>query len=224
MGAVLHTAAPTRAGLLALAAAVLGLAAHGEAGGTVHLSATTLVVGLGVVLATARLSTVPPRPLRTAAVLAAGQLAMHLAQGHALPGLDAGHAMPATAMPGMTMPGMATGSAAADLGMIGAHLTVAAVVAAGVVQADRGLARAARHAAVRVVSALARLVGGPEPVAPTVVVGTAHGSPAVVPVAALLTRIHPRRGPPSGPGTPTSIPHGRTPPCPLPGRRAPSPA
>jgi hypothetical protein len=208
--------ATLRAGLLALAAVVLGLAAHGEAGGSTTVSAPTLLVGLGVVLATARLATAPPRPLRTAAVLAAGQLAMHLAQGHGLAAPAAHHAMP-----GMTA---TAGSPGADLTMIGAHLAVAAVVAAGIVQADRGLARAGRQATARVVAVLARLVRVPELPAPASASLRPEAPPTTVPVTTRLTRIHPRRGPPSGRPTPTTtpLPYGRTSPCTTPGRRAPS--
>lgn len=210
-------AAP-RSWLVAFAAVVLGLAAHGEAGGATAVSTTTLLVGLGVVLVTARLATAPPRPLRTAGVLAAGQLAMHLSQGH-------GSAMPADhhAMPGMTA---TPSSSVADLMMVGAHLAVAAIVAAGIVAADRGLARATRRATARVVAVLARLVRAPELPVPLPASPRPEAPPTTVPVTNRLTRIHPRRGPPSGRHTPTSlaIPYGRTSPCTIPGRRAPSPA
>jgi hypothetical protein len=212
--------ASLRPGLLALAAVVLGLAAHGEAGGATTVSTTTLLVGLGVVLATARLATAPPRPLRTAGVLAAGQLAMHLAQGHGLAASAPDHTMPG--MHGMTA---TPGSPVADLTMIGAHLAVAAVVAAGIVHADRGLARAGRQVTARVVAVLARLVRVPELPAPAPASPRPEAPPTTVPVTSRLTRIHPRRGPPSGLPTPTTIPlaNGRTSPCTTPGRRAPSP-
>lgn len=210
--AVVGLPAPTRAGLLALAAAVLGLAAHSGAGGSTALTTSTLLVGAAVVAVTARLATAPPRPVRTAAVLAAGQLALHLAQGHPAQGHGA--------MPGMVAPD--TGPSG-ELVMIGAHLAVAVLVAGGIVHADRALVAAGRRLSHQVGVAVA-VLGGSRP-RPVVAPGCSpvDHPPAVPATGRRVTRLHPHRGPPSGRHVPTPYLLGRISPCPIPGRRAPCP-
>lgn len=204
-------ATPARAVLLGLVAAVLGVAAHGEAGGPLVVGPSA-VAAVGVVaLGTALLGARPHPVVRLAAVLAGGQLALHLA----LPGDAAGHDHHAT-------------GAGAGPGMVVAHLAVAVLVAAGIVHADRALARAARRR-LRGVAVWARLLDGPPP-APA-------GATPLIARPAHTTRVrraavghHPRRGPPSPHRTGsrpvrTATPprHGRTPSCPHRGPRPPAP-
>ncbi|GAA4870904.1 hypothetical protein [Actinomycetospora straminea] len=202
-------AAPPRAVLLGACAGVVGVAAHGSAGGTLLVSPATVLVTLAVVLVTALLR--PRRAGRLAAVLAAGQLAIHLAtptDGHA--GHHGVHAAP-------------------DGGMVLAHVAVAVLVALGFAHADRALARAVRR---RVTTWARRLAGPPVPSDPPRVPADPP-APTARRRHAVVTH-HPRRGPPSPPEdrTPHRVPDraatpprsGRTPACPHRGPRPPVPA
>src|SRR5689334_21655268 len=94
-------ATPARAVLLGACAAVLGVAAHGEAGGAVAVTPSALAVGVAVTLATAVLGARPRSAALLATVLAGGQVALHLALstgGHDHHGM---HATPDTHGPGM---------------------------------------------------------------------------------------------------------------------------
>lgn len=200
-----------RAVLLGGCAGVVGVAAHGSAGGALLVSSTTVLVTLAVALVTAALGTRPQHAGRLAAVLAAGQLAIHLVQPA---DVHAGHH------------GV---HAAPDAGMVLAHVAVAVLVALGFAHADRALARTARR---RAATWARRLAGPPVPSEPA-----RAPVPPPAPTArrrhAVVTH-HPRRGPPSPPrtGRATASPvraatpprPGRTPPCPLRGPRPPVPA
>jgi len=177
-------AAAPRAVLLGVCATVLGVAVHGEAGGAIAPAAPTLAVAVLVVLATALLGSRPGSPARTVAVLAAGQLALHLS----LPGggtEHAHHGAPAAHGPGMVL----------------AHLAVAAVVGGALVRADRALARALRErwttlrCSWRALLTDVPVVAGPVPL-------LARPAPAAPgPAARAAVGHHPRRGPPSARGT-----------------------
>ncbi|MFC5137470.1 hypothetical protein ACFPK1_04450 [Actinomycetospora rhizophila] len=197
-------ATPARAALLGTGAAVLGVAAHGEAGGAVAAGPAALAVGVAITLATAVLGARPRPAALLATVLAGGQVALHLALSAGAHGHHAGHAAPDTHGPGMLV----------------AHLAVAVLVAGGIARADRSLARAARRA---VRTWWGRLLAGPPP-------RSAH-DPVLPPRPARASRerraavtLHPRRGPPSPRSTATTPRHGRTPPCPHRGPRPPAPA
>ncbi|PVZ12886.1 hypothetical protein [Actinomycetospora cinnamomea] len=173
-------AAAPRAVLLGVSAAVLGVAAHGEAGGAVAATAPATVVAVLVVLATALVGARPGSPGRTVGVLAAGQLALHLS-------LPAGHTDHAHHGPAATPHGP---------GMVLAHLAVAVVVGGAIVRADR----AAREAFTRVGTAWrwwpVLLAGVTPPAGPRP--RTGRPGPAA-PGAAARAAVghHPRRGPPS---------------------------
>jgi hypothetical protein len=173
-------AAAPRAVLLAVCATALGVAVHGEAGGAVDPAPPTLAVAVVVVLATALLGARPGSPTRTVAVIAAGQLALHLS----LPPADevhAHHAAPAAHGPGMVL----------------AHLAVAVVVGAALVRADRALARAARERWTALRRAWRALLTD-VPLATGPVLRLARPLPAAPgPAARAAVGHHPRRGPPS---------------------------
>ncbi len=173
-------AAAPRAVLLGVCAAVLGVAVHGEAGGAIAPALPTTAVAVLVVLATALLGARPGSPARTVAVLAAGQLALHLS----LPPGDeshAHHAAPAAHGPGMVL----------------AHLAVAVLVGAALVRADRALARAARERWTTLRRAWRALLTD-VPVAPGPVLRLDRPFPAAPgPAARAAVGHHPRRGPPS---------------------------
>jgi len=170
-----------RAAVLGLCAAVLGAAAHGEAGGVVAATVPAVAVAVLVVLATALLGA-RPRPVgRTVALLAAGQLALHL-------GLPAG---------GAEGHGHHDVVTAHGPGMVLAHLAVAVLVGGVLARTDRTLARAAHGALERGITVLrALLVTGavPAPPGPRPV----HSAP-VRPGRTRRAAVghHPRRGPPS---------------------------
>jgi hypothetical protein len=171
-------AAAPRAVLLGVCAAVLGVAVHGEAGGAIVPALPTLGVAVLVVLATALLGARPGSPARTVAVLAGGQLALHLS----LPPADQTHAHHA---------------AAHGPGMVLAHLAVAVVVGAALVRADRALARAARERWTTLRRRWRALLTD-VPIATGFVLCLARPVPAA-PGSAARAAIghHPRRGPPS---------------------------
>lgn len=177
-----------RALVLGVAAVVLGAAAHVEAGGTITPSVPAVVVA-GVVLAgTAVLSTRPLRVPGTAALLAAGQVGLHLAQGG---GSGMHHAMEHAAMPGLSVD------------MVAAHVVVAVLVAGGIVGADRTLLAAGRH---RLGAAVVRLLApGTPPVLARPATVPSECPPATT-ADQLITRIHPRRGPPIGACAPSTSP------------------
>jgi hypothetical protein len=171
-----------RAVLLGVSAAVLGVAAHGEAGGAVAATAPATVVAVLVVLATALLGARPGSPARTVGVLAAGQLALHLSlpAGHTADHGHLGHQGPAVHGPGMVL----------------AHVAVAVLVGGALVRADR----AARAAVVRAGTAWrwwwVLLAGVPVPVGPLPRPGR-PGPAAPRAAARAAVGHHPRRGPPS---------------------------
>ncbi|GAA4731546.1 hypothetical protein [Actinomycetospora chibensis] len=204
-------ATPARAVLLGLVAAVLGVAAHGEAGGPVVAGPPAVAVVGAVALGTALLGARPHPVARLAAVLAGGQLALHLA----LPGDAGGHDHHAV-------------DAGAGPGMVAAHLAVAVLVAGGIVHADRALARAARRHLWRV-AVWTRLLDGPPPAPAAATPAVARPAPAAR-VRRAAVGHHPRRGPPSPDRTgfrpvraATPPRHGRTPSCPHRGPRPPAP-
>jgi hypothetical protein len=173
-------AAAPRAVLLGVCAAVLGVAVHGEAGGAVGPAPPTPAVAVLVVLVTALLGARPGSPARTVAVLAAGQLALHLSLSPD-DGLHAHHAPPAAHGPGMVL----------------AHLAVAAVVGGALVRADRALARTAReHWTTLRRSWRALLTDVPVTPAPAPLLARAVPA-APGPAARAAVGHHPRRGPPS---------------------------
>jgi hypothetical protein len=166
--------------LLGVCAAVLGVAVHGEVGGATTPALPTLAVAVLVVLATALLGARPVSPSRTVAVLAGGQLALHLS----LPADGAHHAHHAA-------------PAAHGPGMVLAHLAVAVVVGAALVRADRALARAARERWTTLRRAWRALLAD-VPVVPGPVVRLTRPVPAAPgPAARAAVGHHPRRGPPS---------------------------
>ncbi|WP_433785604.1 hypothetical protein ACQPX6_04015 [Actinomycetospora sp. CA-101289] len=173
-------AAAPRAVLLGACAAVLGVAVHGEAGGAVAPALPTLAVAVLVVLGTALLGARPGPPARTVALLAVGQLALHLS----LPADAAEHDHHAT-------------DTAHGPGMVLAHLAVAALVGGALARADRALARAARERWTtlrrtwRALLTDVPVTGGPVPL-------LARPAPAAPgPTARAAVGHHPRRGPPS---------------------------
>jgi len=206
--------------VLAVATVVLGVAAHGEAGGSLAalVSPSPALVLVAVLVAAAVLGAGrdrPVRPLRVLGVLGAGQAALHLVLDHPAPTAvgDAAHAghpgmggMPS--VPGMGgMPGMdAAGPALLGGGMpamLAAHLLVTLAVGAGVVGADRVLVTAltaGRGPAGTALDAWLRRVLRVllPPPGPTSVVRPAplDDAPALR-AQVLLTRLHPRRGPPA---------------------------
>ncbi|MEJ2860955.1 hypothetical protein [Actinomycetospora flava] len=196
-------ATPARAVLLGGCAAVLGVAAHGEAGGAVSATPTALAAGLGVVAATALLGARPRSLARLAAVLAAGQVALHLAMPAGAHGHDHA-AMPATAPN--------------DAGMLVAHLAVAVLVAGGIAHADRALARAVR----RRVATWTRRLAGPTPTPRRPRLEPPQRPRRTIRQRRAAVTLHPRRGPPSPRPTATTPRHGRTPPCPHRGPRPPA--
>lgn len=206
-------ATPARAVLLGLVAAVLGVAAHGEAGGPVVAGPPAIAVVGAVALGTALLGARPHSVAGLAAVLAGGQLALHLA----LPGEAAGHDHHA-----------AGAGAGAGPGMVVAHLAVAVLVAGGIVHADRALGRAARRR-LRRVAVWAHLLDGPPPAPAAATPVPARPAPAAR-IRRAAVGHHPRRGPPSPHRTgsrpvraATPPRHGRTPSCPHRGPRPPAP-
>src|SRR4051794_21870196 len=128
-------ASPARAAVLGLAAAALGVAAHGEAGGPVAVTGTAALVAVLVVLGTALAGAWSAAPAPTTGVLVTGQLALHLA----LPGA---HSMAMTGPAGHHS--AAHHAAGHPAGMLLAHVAVAVLVAGGLARADRALARAVR--------------------------------------------------------------------------------
>ncbi|MHC1558538.1 hypothetical protein ACR9E3_06260 [Actinomycetospora sp. C-140] len=194
-------ASPARAVLLGGVAAVFGAAAHGEAGGVVALSPATAAVALAVAVTTALVGARPRSAPVLAAVLAGGQLALHLAMP-AAPAMHDHH-------------GHASGPGP---GMLAAHLGVAVVVAVGLAQADRALLRTARRHAV----AWTRQLTGPPPAPAPGRRVPRHRTTLGRPRRAAVGH-HPRRGPPSPRRTgPHPVPAattprpGRTPLCPTP--------
>jgi hypothetical protein len=173
-------AAAPRAVLLGVCATVLGVAVHGEAGGAIGPAPPTLAVAVFVVLATALLGARPGSPARTVAVLAGGQVALHLSLPSGA-GDHAHHAAPAAHGPGMVL----------------AHLAVAVVVGAALVRADRALARAVRERWTTLRRAWRALLTD-APVAPGTVLRVVRPVPAAPgPAARAAGGHHPRRGPPS---------------------------
>ncbi|WP_345411043.1 hypothetical protein [Actinomycetospora chlora] len=169
-------ASAPRALLLGLVAALLGAAAHGAAGGALVASPVPLGTALAV-LATTALVGVRPRAVATlVAVLAGGQLALHLS-------------LPVRAEP--VMHAHDHGPPVDDPTMLVAHLAVAALVAAGLAHADRALGHVAR----RVVT-WARRLAGPPPAAARDTPPAPRPSTAGRPRPAAVGH-HPRRGPPS---------------------------
>jgi hypothetical protein len=174
-------AAAPRAVLLGVCAAVLGVAVHGEAGGAVGPTLPTPAVAVLVVLATALLGARPGSPTRTMAVLAGGQLVLHLSLPPADDVQHAHHAAPAAHGPGMVL----------------AHLAVAVVVGAALVRADRALARAARERWTTLRRAW-RTALTDIPTATGPVLHLVRPVPAAPgPAARAAVGHHPRRGPPS---------------------------
>lgn len=171
---------------LGLAAVVLGLVAHSNAGGAVAPSGLVAVIAALVVMATALVGMRPPGAIRTPAALVCGQLTLHLGLSAPAATTHAPHTVHEPAPHGPAM--------------LVAHLVVAIVVAGGIVHADRALMRAAdmciRRAAAVWWTRVASHVGDTTP-AEDVLPGSFRTVPSGPRLAAVGRPS--RRGPPSGP-------------------------
>ena len=196
-----------------MATVVLGVAAHGEAGGSLAalVSPSPALVLVAVLVASAVLGggcDRPVRPLRVLGVLGTGQAALHLVLDHPVPPVvgDAAHGAGHGGMAGMDAVASATGPTVLGGGMtamLAAHLLVTLVVGAGVVGADRVLVTALTAGSGPGGTALDAWLRRvlrvllPPPGLPSVVRQAPLDDAPVPRAEVLLSRLHPRRGPPA---------------------------